>query len=427
MGFCWDLSFGIWDLASAHPWLRTRLSVHMLLTYAMWGAWAPVLGKYLFNIGFAPERIALVYGTGALATMVSPLIAGQIADRWFATEKFLAVSYAVSGALFLYATQLRDFTPFWWTAFIAMCFYMPTLALGNSMSFHHLADPRRDFPPVRVWGTIGWIAGGWGLWAWLTQAQAHGWPGQSLRTCLALAGGIALLNALYSLTLPHTPPNRDARAKFAAGEAFAMMRHPPFAVLTVGAFLLMLFATFYFTGASIFFPTIGVTDENLSLVQSVGQWAEILTVLVLPPVYLKLGPRRTLLLGLAAWTARFGLMAAADSVAWILAAQVLHGACFAFVLAAASIWVEEVCPADARASVQNLLSFFYYGLGMFAGSFLASRVTAHFTVGSGVLLWSRIWLVPAAGCGAVLILFLLGFHPRRKETESRRDGETENR
>ena len=397
--------------------LRTRLSIHMFLTYATWGAWAPVLAKHLQNIGFTPVQIGALYGTGALATMVSPLVAGEIADRWFPTERFLAVSYLVTGGLFLAAPWVVEFHALWTLAFVAMLFYMPTLALGNSMSFHHLSDPRKDFPVVRVWGTIGWIAGGWILSAWMNVAIARNLPGQGLRVCLALAGAISVLNALYSLTLPHTPPKHDAASKPAIGKTLAMLRDPSFAVLSAGAFLLMVFATSYFTRAPSFFPTVGIRDQDLALVMSVGQIAEILTVLILPAVYLGLGARRTLLLGLAAWTLRFGLYAVGHPKWLVIGAQALHGACFAFVLAAASIYVERICAPDIRASVQNLLSFFYYGVEMFAGSWVSGAVSEHFTAG-GVPDWRMIWAVPAAGCAGVFLLFLVGFHAKDVGTET---------
>src|SRR5258708_5017756 len=149
------------------PLLRTRLSAQMFLQFAAWGVWLPVLGNHLVGIGIAPEKVGLVYATGPLALMIAPLIAGQIADRWFPTQRFLSLCYLAAALLFALLARATDVDAIWWLALAAMLCFGPTLGLANALCFHHLKDGERDFPLVRVWGTFGWIAAGWALYAWM--------------------------------------------------------------------------------------------------------------------------------------------------------------------------------------------------------------------------------------------------------------------
>jgi nucleoside transporter len=381
--------------------LKTRLSALMFLQFTVWGAWTPVLGKHLGNLGFTPLQIGAVYGTGALATMISPLIAGQIADRWFAAERLLAGAFALASVFFFAAARTTDFNAMWWLSLGAMLAFAPTLGVANALSFHHLRDPQREFPAVRVFGTIGWIAAGLILGAWLTLS------GRPIGDCLNLAGLLALLTAGYCVTLPATPPLRGE--PFALGKALGMLKDPSFAVFSALAFVLMVFASFYYFRAANFVPTTGVTDAQLPVVMGIGQWAEILTMFALPAVYRRLGAKRTLLLGVGAWALRFGLFAVARSPALVILAQTLHGVSFAFGIAAAMIYVERVCASDVRASAQSFLSWLTYGAGMFVGAWLGGFVSTW--AGDD---WSKVWAVPAAGCAFVFVALAAGFQSREK-------------
>jgi nucleoside transporter len=388
--------------------LRPRLSLQMFLQFAIWGSWAPVLGKHLANVGLSPGQIGAIYGTGALATMLSPLVAGQIADRWFATERFMSVSFFASAGAFWCAAHTTDYHSLWWLSLVAMLFFAPTLALGNSISFHHLDDPRKQFAAIRVWGTIGWIASGWALNRWMDAT------GRPIGDCLILAAAYSVANGIYCLTLPHTPPQRGTRERFALGKALAMFGDPSFALFTVLAFLLLVFASFYYFLSAIFFPTLGVADKDLSLVSSIGQIAEIAGMFVLPLALVRLGSKTTISIGLFAWAARFAMYAIGKPFGLVLAAQAIHGVCFAFTIAAAMIYVERICASDVRASAQSLLTFVTYGLGMFAGAWLAGQVSEHYTV-DRVADWRAIWTVPAVGSLVVALAFVAGFRARDAE------------
>lgn len=391
--------------ARSVAFVKTRLSVQMFLQFAIWGSWAPVLARHLDNIGLK-DHIGEVYGAGTLASMISPLIAGQIADRWFATQRFLSFMFLCSGAIFLYASTVTDFNTLWWLTFLGMFFFAPTLGLGNSLSFTHLQDPRKQFPAIRVWGTIGWIAAGYALAGWLK------FSGRTLADCLVFAGGFAILNALYCITLPNTPPKREAPEPFAVFKALRMLKDPSFAIFTLLAFLLLTFAAFYYNYAGAFFPAVGVQDDNLPIVMAVGQIAEILTMFALPFVYLKLGAKWTISIGLLAWAVRFGIFALGTPRELVIASQALHGVCFAFAIAAAMIYVERVCDTDIRASAQSLLGFVTYGLGLFIGSYAGNFTFKYFTDAGAENVWRNFWTVPAIGCVVVMLIFIVGFRPR---------------
>lgn len=398
------------DNASGIPWLRTRLSVLMFLQFAIWGAWVPVLGNHLGDLKCTPEQVGMVYLTGALATMISPLIAGQIADRWFATQKFIGVSFLISGAFFFWAARVNSYAEIWWLALAAMLFFSPTLGLANAISFHHLKDARKDFPIVRLFGTVGWIAAGFILSGWLKYGEG------SFRDALVLGGIFAVLCGAYSFTLPRTLPRAESAEKFAVGKVLRMLSDPSFALFTLVAFALLVFGTFYYNFAGLYFGNgLGLTADQVPLVLLCGQVMEILTMLVLPFMLRKLGMRWTITLGILAWAARFFLFSLLEPVSLMIAAQVLHGACFAFAVAAAMIYVERISAPDVRGSAQSFLAFATYGVGMFVGSLVSGGVVGerYHVTDTKLQQWTPYWQVPAIGCLVLAIVFGL-FFPRAR-------------
>lgn len=403
------------------PWLRTRLSVLMFLQFAVWGAWAPVLFKHLLNLRLNVGQAGAIMGTGPLALMISPLIAGQIADRWFSTQRFLSISFIGSAALLSQAvlvTNASEFGKLWWFCFGAMLLFGPTLGLANALCFHHLKDPRADFPLIRVWGTVGWIASSFVV-SWIMQST-----GIDLRACLLVGSLVAALLSIYCLTLPNTPPVAGAREKFAVAKTLAMAKDFSFTLFSFLAFVLMVFATFYYFMNADFFPTLGISDAWLGPTQTIGQAAEIITMFLLPIVYKKLGSKKTIALGLFAWALRFAVFSLGEPAGLVIASQSLHGVCFAFGIAGAMIYFERICEPDVRGSVQSFLAWITYGFGMFVGSLLLGPMSAAFSSPAlddpkkMVLDWHKFWAVPAAGCFVILIVFMLGFRARDTQPES---------
>jgi hypothetical protein len=252
-----------------------------------------------------------------------------------------------------------------------------------------------------MWGTIGWVAGAWALGTWL---RAH--PDRGIGDGLKLAGLLAGVNALYSLTLPHTPPRREGKLGSALGKALAMTRDPSFLLFTTLMFFLALFANFYFSNLPIFLGAVGVRDVHLSGVISIGQMVEIPAVFLLPWVYARMGPKGTLLVGIAAWAVRFFLFARGHPAGVVIVGLALHGPCFAFGRIGATLYVERVCPPDARASAQAFLSLVMDGAGMLAGALVAAEVSTW--LGSD---WTRFWSLAGAGVLGIFFAFAGLFRP----------------
>ncbi len=392
------------------PHLKTRLALQMFLQFAILGAWAPVLGRHLAHLGFTPFQIGAVYSASALATILTMLLAGEIADRWVAVEKLLSLCYFSSGALLLLAGRVTGddparFARMWGCIFGAMLFYGPTGALGNAISFHHLRDPGREFHRVRVFGTLGWISAGGAVSSWM------GLAGRPIGDCLTIAAAFAAANGLYCLTLPRTPPRRDAPRRFALSGAVGMLKDPSFALFTALIFALSVLATFAYFRASEFYPLVGIKDRFLSVTLASGQAVEIAAMFLLPRLLARVGTKATIAIGMAAWALRYGLLALGGPPALMVAAQALHGCCFSLSGVAAQIYVERTCPPDVRASAQGLHGLVTAGLGMFAGGYLGGYVLQRCTAG-GVVHWAPFWGSAGAACVLVLAAFLAGFRAR---------------
>jgi len=387
---------------------RVKLSVMMFLEYFVWGAWYVTLGTWLGAIGFSGEQIGLTYGTTALAAMISPFFVGMIADRFFATQRLLAVLHALGGLAILYASTRSTFWPLYAAILVHTLCYMPTLALTNSLSFRQMRDPGREFPPVRVLGTIGWIVAGIGVGT--VGIEATSGPLQ-----LAAAGSFVL--AAFCLVLPHTPPQKTGRvsARDVLGlDALQLMKDRSFAVFVLGSFLVCIPLQFYYAFANPFLNEIGVT--NAAGKMTLGQMSELVFMLLMPWFFRRLGVKYMLLVGMAAWVTRYVLFAYGDNetFVWMLYLGILlHGICYDFFFVTGQIYVDQKAPGHMRAAAQGFITFVTYGVGMLIGSWLSGRVVDAYAVSTGGVIaahdWHAIWLVPAVGAAAVLALFAVFF------------------
>ena len=362
------------------------------------------------RLHFSGEQIGLAAGTTALAAMISPFFVGMIADRFLATERILAVLHVAGGVVLFYASAQTRFAPFYAVLLVYTLCYMPTLALSNSISFHQMQDPGREFPPIRVLGTIGWIVAGLIIGTLALEATER--PMQ-----IAAAGSIVL--GVFCLVLPHTPPAR--RTKPTLGDvlgldALKLMRDRSFAIFVVGSFLICIPLQFYYAFANLFLNELNVT--NAAGKMTLGQMSEIFFMLVMPWFFRRLGVKYMLLVGMAAWTARYALFANGDngSLVWMLYAGILlHGICYDFFFVTGQIYVDRKAPLDLRAAAQGFIAFVTLGVGMFIGSWASGRVVDAFRVGAGHD-WGRIWMVPAGGAAAVLVLFAVFFRSAAADT-----------
>jgi nucleoside transporter len=380
----------------------------MFLQFAVFGAFAPIMGRHLALLNFTPFQIGAVYSSIALATLLTILVAGEIADRWWPAEKVLSLSHFAAGALVFLAGRVTAADParfpkMWACIFGAMLFYGPAAALGNAISFRHLADPGRDFHRVRVFGTLGWIAAGAGVSGWMSLT------GRPLGDSFTLGAGSALLNGFYCLTLPSTPPHRGSPRRFALAGALGMLKDPSFALLTFLSFSLSAFATFAYFRISEFYPLVGIKDRFLSLTLASGQATEVLALFSLPWFLKRLGTRTTIAVGMSLWVLRFVLLAQGSPPALMVAAQALHGFCFTLVFVAAQLYIERISPPDARASAQGLHGLVTSGLGLFAGGYLGGWILQKCPLADR---WTPFWATAAAACAGILFVFLLGFRAR---------------
>ena len=381
--------------------MKLRLAVLFFLQFACLGAWVPILGKYLSDLGFSSTEIGAVYATSALAVICTPLLVGHLADRFFPIDRVMAFNFIVAGILLGVASATRHFLPMFWASLGAMFFFGPTVALANAFAFRHLNQAHSDFPLVRSLGTVGWIAAGYGLSSWMALTGRNLGEGLKLGAVLSTAAG------LYCLTLPSSPPFQVRRRGGALTRVTTMLRGDrSFAVFSFVSFGVMVFGSFYYARSANFFPAMGFTDRQLPLVSGIGQCVELGAMWILPRIYRRLGPKATIGLGISAWSLRFAVFAAQPSKGFLIAAQSLHGVAYAFGTAAASVYLEQVSKPEARATLQSYLYWLTYGAGMLLGSLFSGQLS-DWVHGN----WMYIWGIPATGCAAMLVVFWLGFKP----------------
>ncbi len=400
--------------------VKVRLGIMMFLQYAIWGAWAPVLSAYLENtLGFSGIQIGVIYSLLPLATIISPFIGGQIADRYFASEKVIGVLQLIGGVLLIFAAQISNYTHLMWMLLIYCLLYAPTLALTNSIAFINMHNSEKEFGQIRVWGTIGWIVAGLLLAGWRTYSQKHGFDLPGADT-LWLAGVLSIIMGFQSFTLPHTPPRKDAAKPWAFVEALKMLKDKNFLLFIIIAFVVATELMFYYilTAPFLVSEQIGVSNESVSAVMVIAQAAEIFVLAFLLPYFLpKYGIRTTLTIGILAWPLRYIIFAIGQPSWLVIASLALHGFCFVFFFAAAFIYVDTVAPKDIRHSAQSLITLVTYGIGNYIGSLFAGWVKSYFTSDSGTN-WTGIFLVPCVLTVICAVVFMAFFKTNRTPAQN---------
>ncbi|RIK80596.1 MAG: MFS transporter [Planctomycetota bacterium] len=364
--------------------VRARLSIMMFLQFFIWGAWYVTAYLYLGTIGFGGGEIKWTYSVGPIAGIISPFFVGMIADRFFATERVLGLMHLLGGAAMFGAVQLmKGDQPspdvINWMFFVHMLCYFPTLALTNTLALHNMQNAEKEFPLIRVFGTIGWIVAG-------VVVSALAWDNKI--EMFQLSAGAAVLMGLYSFTLPHTPPP-SAGKKVSAREilgvdALVLLKKPSFSTFMVSSFLVCIPLAFYYQMAGKYVDHAGL--ENPAFKMSFGQMSEIFFMLVMPLFFARLGVKWMLFVGMLAWVTRYALFAlgATDGVAWmVLAGVVLHGICYDFFFVTGQIYTDRVAPPSIRGQAQGMLVLFTLGLGMLIGAQVAGEVEKKYTPAEG--------------------------------------------
>jgi nucleoside transporter len=390
---------------------KYQFGIMMFLQYAIWGAWAPVLSAYLLNdLGFTGAQVGLLYSLLPLATIIAPFLGGQLADRYFATEKIISFLQLSGGVLLLVASRITDYQTLMATMFLYCLLYAPTLALTNSIAMINLKDSEEEFGRIRVWGTIGWMTAGYLLWGWRSVATTNAGlavPGDTL----FLAGILSLVMGIQALALPHTPPRKEGVSPWAFLEAFKMLTDKNFAIFIGICFVVATELQFYYVLTAPFLVSdrIGISSTSVSAWMTIGQAAEIFVMaFVLSWSLKKFGMRKTLAVGVVAWPIRYVVFAIGSPTWLVIASLSLHGFCYVFFFVAAFIYVDQVAPVDIRASAQSLIAMVTLGLGSFVGANFSGWVQTYFTA-DGVTDWTRVFLVPVAITVACAIAFLLFF------------------
>ena len=378
--------------------VKVRLGIMMFLEYAIWGSWFSVLSAYLMNsLGFSGTQVGWIYSLLPLATIISPFFGGQLADRYFPTQKVIAVLSLVGGVLLLFSSAVTSYSAMMWVMLIYCLIYAPTLALTNSIAFINLRNSEKDFGKIRVWGTIGWIAAGLGLAGWRMVVKSAG--GAVIKgDTLFLAGLFSIVMGLLSFGLPHTPPKKEGTKPWAFLEAFKMLKNADFLIFIIISFVVATELQFYYvlTAPYLISAKIGVSESAVSGVMVIAQVAEIFTMALLLPYFLpKYGIKKTMIIGVLAWPLRY-IIFVVGTPAWLVIASLsLHGFCYVFFFTAAYIYVDMVAPKDIRASAQSLIAMVILGLGMFVGSIFSGWIQNLFTF-EKVTEWQNVFLVPTA-------------------------------
>ncbi len=428
---------------------RPKLCVMFFLEYFIKGAWLPLLGLYMGGryLKFSGFEQAWIFNAFAIASVTGLFFGGQLADRYLAQEKFLAVSHLIGGLAMLGLAYVKTFWPFFGLMLLHCFFYVPTLSVANAIAFAHVEDARKDFGAVRLWGSVGWVAAAWPLifipidWARVPAMAGAGgfvpWLGSALSTLktgpameAALTGtflvsGIASLAlAGFSLLLPHTPPSARRGEPFAPFEAIKLLARPSVLVLFIVTFFDSLVHYGYYFWTSRYLQSIGLPENWIAPAMSVGQAMEVVAMAMLGTLIQRLGWRKTLILGILSQAIRFGVYAIGDrDLIWpVIAVNLVHGFAYACFFATVYIFVDAHFPKDVRTSAQGLFNLMILGISQFASGFLWGGLGDVFsttrTVGGEavkVIDYHRLFLVPFGISLLAAVLLAAFFHPGELE------------
>ncbi|ANH59636.1 nucleoside permease [Dokdonia donghaensis] len=399
---------------------KFQLSFMMFLEFFIWGGWFVTLGTFMGNnLSAEGGEIAAAFSTQSWGAIIAPFIIGLIADRFFNAERILGVLHIIGAVLMYLMSQATDSAVFYPYVLGYMIAYMPTLALVNSVAFNQMKDPSKDFPFIRVWGTIGWIVAG------LLISFAFGWDSQEsiaaglLKNTFVMTAIASAVLGVFSFTLPKTPPSakgeKVAIKDILGLEALDLLKDRNFLVFFLSSVLICIPLAFYYQNLSPFLTESGV--EKSTALASIGQVSEVVFMLLLPFFFKKFGFKKTILVGMLAWTLRYLLFAygnTGDLFFMIITGIVLHGICYDFFFVSGQIYTDSKAGPKIKSAAQGLITLATYGVGMLVGFYVAGKITDANIVGEGHD-WNSVWVFPAIFAAAVFVIFALLFKSEKIE------------
>jgi nucleoside transporter len=385
------------------------LSAMMFLQYFIWGAWYVTMGTYIGeHLKSTGVQIGAAYSALAIATMISPFFIGMIADRFFAAQRIMGILHLLGAALLFLATKITGNGTFYWVILFYSLLYMPTIALSNSIAFHQMTDPGKQFPWIRVFGTLGWIAAGLIIGGLKIEPTIY---------TFLIAAGVSAALGLLSFVLPNTPPKTrevSSASKALGAEAFVLFKSKPYLIFFIAAILVCIPLSFYYGWANPFLNELKVA--NAAGKMTMGQFSEALFILAIPFLFNRIGVKNMLLMGMTAWILRYICFAYGntDGNMWMLyAGIILHGVCYDFFFVTGYMYTEKKAGEKIKSAAQGLFTFATYGVGMFIGTLISGKVVDKYIVSEGHN-WKGIWFVPAYIALAVLLYFILFFREKRE-------------
>lgn len=387
---------------------RLQLSTMMFLQFFIWGCWYATMGTYLFKVGFSGIQVGASFSTVNWGAILSPFIIGVIADRFFSAEKVMAIIHLSGAGLLWYVSSVTDPGVFFWILLVYSILYMPTLALANAISFYQMEDTEKEFPTIRVLGTLGWIAAGTVI-SFMNYEDSH--------MQFQLAAGVSVVLGLFSFTLPNTPPKSKGSAinirDILGLDTLKLMKDRSFAIFIISSLLISIPLAFYYSFTNPFLNDMGM--ENAAFKMTFGQWSEIIFLLLMPLFFKRLGIKKMMLIGMLAWVTRYLLFAygnGEDLVFMYYMGIILHGVCFDFFFVTGQIYVDKAAPKEIQASAQGFIALITYGVGMLIGSWASGWFVDRYTNAAGIRMWQDLWIVPAIMAIVISILFYIFFNEK---------------
>ncbi|WP_108803850.1 MFS transporter [Aquimarina sp. Aq107] len=405
-----------------NKFIQFQLSLLMFLEFFIWGGWFVTMGIYLPNsLNTNGGEIAMAYSTQSWGAIIAPFIIGLIADRFFNAERILGVLHLIGAVLMYQMANATNFSAFYPYVLGYMIAYMPTLALVNSVSFNQMTDPAKQFSFVRVFGTIGWIIAGLVISYVFHWDSAEGVANGMLKNTFLMTAIASAILGVFSFTLPKTPPKIGKDQKVTISDilgldAIKLLKDKNFLMFFLASILICIPLAFYYQHAGQFLGEIGVANPAAKM--TIGQISEVLFMLLLPFFFKKFGFKKTILVGMLAWTIRYLLFAYGNSgeLAFMLIVGIaLHGICYDFFFVSGQIYTDSKAGEKFKSAAQGLITLATYGLGMLIGFYVAGKITDTNLISEGQHNWNSIWIFPAIFAATVMILFAVFFKNEKIE------------